>query len=197
MGVLNDEDTASRLSESVSSPIPAEPGSRTPSKAGKRPLKLRNKVYFQLLEATNALQREEAEKAGGKGQTVKLNSAQTARLAQIALDTQLQDEKAVETSRKQLSEFVPLMSQCVESRFVQYITQIQSILRQNMWSVCIKQVNTNEHPHSHQRNHRGPARIAIRYREKANIPNRIAQTERREGKSIETNSFDTRRRARN
>ena len=108
VGVLNDEDTASRLSEGVSSLIPAESASTTTSKAGKRPMKLRNKVYFQLLEATNALQREEAEKTDGGAKPVKLSSAQVARLAQIALETQPQDEKAVEASRAQLSEFVPL-----------------------------------------------------------------------------------------
>ena len=136
VGVLNDEDTASRLSEGVSSLIPAESASTTTSKAGKRPMKLRNKVYFQLLEATNALQREEAEKTDGGAKPVKLSSAQVARLAQIALETQPQDEKAVEASRAQLSEFVPLVGRCVESRFVQYISQIQSILRQTLWRVC-------------------------------------------------------------
>lgn len=139
VGVLNDEDTASRLSEGVSSLIPAEPASAsasTTSKAGKRPMKLRNKVYFQLLEATNALQREEAGKSDGGAKPVKLSSAQVARLAQIALETQPEDAKAVEASRAQLGEFVPLVGRCVESRFVQYISQIQSILRQTLWRVC-------------------------------------------------------------
>lgn len=140
VGVLNDEDTASRLSEGVSSLIPAEPASSTASgtasKAGKRPMKLRNKVYFQLLEATNALQREEAGKSDGGAKPVKLSSAQVARLAQIALETQPEDAKAVEASRAQLGEFVPLVGRCVESRFVQYISQIQSILRQTLWRVC-------------------------------------------------------------
>ena len=141
MGVLNDEDTASRLSEGVSSLIPAEPASSsasasTASKAGKRPMKLRNKVYFQLLEATNALQREEAGKSDGGAKPVKLSSAQVARLAQIALETQPEDAKAVEASRALLGEFVPLVGRCVESRFVQYISQIQSILRQTLWRVC-------------------------------------------------------------
>ena len=139
VGVLNDEDTASRLSEGVSSLIPAEPASAsasTTSKAGKRPMKLRNKVYFQLLEATNALQREEAGKSDGGAKPVKLSSAQVARLAQIALETQPEDAKAVEASRALLGEFVPLGGRCVESRFVQYISQIQSILRQTLWRVC-------------------------------------------------------------
>lgn len=139
VGVLNDEDTASRLSEGVSSLIPAEPASAsasTTSKAGKRPMKLRNKVYFQLLEATNALQREEAGKSDGGAKPVKLSSAQVARLAQIALETQPEDAKAVEASRALLGEFVPLVGRCVESRFVQYISQIQSILRQTLWRVC-------------------------------------------------------------
>lgn len=139
VGVLNDEDTASRLSEGVSSLIPAESASAsasTTSKAGKRPMKLRNKVYFQLLEATNALQREEAGKSDGGAKPVKLSSAQVARLAQIALETQPEDAKAVEASRAQLGEFVPLVGRCVESRFVQYISQIQSILRQTLWRVC-------------------------------------------------------------
>ena len=168
MGVLNDEDTASRLSEGGSSLLPAEPmgsqmgsqmgtsmgsqpvsqpvsqseaslspqlGSKAGSQAGRRPLKLRNKVYFQLLEATNALQREEAAKAGGAARTVKLGSAQVARLAQIAMETAVGDAKAVEASRERLRAFVPLAGGCDAPRFVQYISQIQSILREGVWRV--------------------------------------------------------------
>ena len=73
IGVMNDEETASNLSEEGAALLPAEKASgksAAPSNPSKRSLKLKNKVYFQLLELTNALQ--QSQEGGWRSDQAKL-----------------------------------------------------------------------------------------------------------------------------
>ena len=135
IGVMNDEETASNLSEEGAALLPAEKASgksAAPSNPSKRSLKLKNKVYFQLLELTNALQQSQAKKGGGEA--IRLSSSMVMKLAQIVLGTKLTDAKAMNDCRRQLSELIPLIQKCSSEEFTQYVSQLRAALDKSCFS---------------------------------------------------------------
>ena len=115
--------------------MPAEKASgksAAPSNPSKRSLKLKNKVYFQLLELTNALQQSQAKKGGGEA--IRLSSSMVMKLAQIVLGTKLADAKAMNDCRRQLSELIPLIQKCSSEEFTQYVSQLRAALDKSCFS---------------------------------------------------------------
>lgn len=134
IGVMNDEETASNLSEEGATSPAEKPSSKSvvSSNSSKRSLKLKNKVYFQLLELTNALQQSQAKK--GDGEAIRLSSSMVMKLAKIVLGTKLDDAKAVDECRSQLSELIPLIQKCSREEFMQYVSQLRAALDKSCFS---------------------------------------------------------------
>lgn len=85
-----------------------------------RTLKLKNKVYFQLVEATNAIQKA-ASKRGGT--VSKLSSASIIKIARYVRDIESMGEL-----KKRIGEIIPCIQLCTDSDFSDYINQLRIAL---------------------------------------------------------------------
>ena len=85
-----------------------------------RSLKLKNKVYFQIVEATNSIQKEASKKGGT---VTKLSSASITKIARFVLEC----ENDIELKKK-IIEIIPCIQFCSEKEYSIYIQQIRSAL---------------------------------------------------------------------
>ena len=85
-----------------------------------RTLKLKNKVYFQLVEATNAIQKIASKKGGT---ITKLSSASITKIARSVRDIESSAEL-----RKTLLEIMPCIQLCTEKEYEEYVSQLRLAL---------------------------------------------------------------------
>ena len=119
IGVMNEDDT-----ELGSSPVSSQPPAGSASEKPRRSMKLKNKVYFQLLEVTNDLQKLLSERGA---QTTKLNSAAVANLARFVNETP-SDPAAMAALQKQFATVFPSIHLCSQEEFASYVSRMRLAL---------------------------------------------------------------------
>lgn len=143
IGVLNEEDTA--LTPTVPSShamqaVPAVPAVQTmqsvqtvqSGQAGttgqeekpRRSMKLKNKVYFQLLEVTNDLQKRLSQRGAPM---TKLNSAAVARLARYVNEAE-DTPAALQALQKAFASVLPSINLCSQEEFASFVSKIRVAL---------------------------------------------------------------------
>lgn len=143
IGVLNEEDTA--LTPTVPSAhamqaVPAVPAVQTmqsvqtvqSGQAGttgqeekpRRSMKLKNKVYFQLLEVTNDLQKRLSQRGAPM---TKLNSAAVARLARYVNEAE-DTPAALQALQKAFASVLPSINLCSQEEFASFVSKIRVAL---------------------------------------------------------------------
>lgn len=143
IGVLNEEDTA--LTPTVPSAhamqaVPAVPAVQTMQsvqtmqgvQAGttgqeekpRRSMKLKNKVYFQLLEVTNDLQKRLSQRGAPM---TKLNSAAVARLARYVNEAE-DTPAALQALQKAFASVLPSINLCSQEEFASFVSKIRVAL---------------------------------------------------------------------
>ena len=81
---------------------------------------MKNKVYFQIVEATNSIQKEASKKGGT---VTKLSSASITKIARFVLEC----ENDIELKKK-IIEIIPCIQFCSEKEYSVYIQQIRLAL---------------------------------------------------------------------
>lgn len=94
-----------------------------------RTLKLKNKVYFQLVEATNAIQKIASKKGGT---ITKLSSASITKIARSVRDIQSNAEL-----KKTLLEIMPCIQLCTENEYAEYVSQLRVALSKQQLQLVI------------------------------------------------------------
>ena len=120
---MNEDDT-----DLGPSPVSSQPAGTAQSSASEKPrrsMKLKNKVYFQLLEVTNDLQKLLSERGV---QTTKLNSASVAKLARFVNETTASDPTAMAALQKQFSTVFPSIHLCLQEEFASYVSRMRLAL---------------------------------------------------------------------
>lgn len=146
IGVLNEEDTAltptvpsSHAMQAVPA-VPAVPAVQTmqsvqtvqSGQAGttgqeekpRRSMKLKNKVYFQLLEVTNDLQKRLSQRGAPM---TKLNSAAVARLARYVNEAE-DTPAALQALQKAFASVLPSINLCSQEEFASFVSKIRVAL---------------------------------------------------------------------
>lgn len=139
IGVLNEEDTAltptvpsSHAMQAVPA-VPAVPAVQTMQsvQAGttgqekpRRSMKLKNKVYFQLLEVTNDLQKRLSQRGAPM---TKLNSAAVARLARYVNEAE-DTPAALQALQKAFASVLPSINLCSQEEFASFVSKIRVAL---------------------------------------------------------------------
>lgn len=145
IGVLNEEDTAltptvpsSHAMQAVPA-VPAVPAVQTMQsvqtvqtvQAGttgqekpRRSMKLKNKVYFQLLEVTNDLQKRLSQRGAPM---TKLNSAAVARLARYVNEVE-DTPAALQALQKAFASVLPSINLCSQEEFASFVSKIRVAL---------------------------------------------------------------------
>lgn len=146
IGVLNEEDTAltptapSSHAMQVVPAVPAIQGVQTTQgvqgvQAGpvgpagqeekpRRSMKLKNKVYFQLLEVTNDLQKRLSQRGAPM---TKLNSAAVARLARYVNEAE-DTPAALQALQKAFASVLPSINLCSQEEFASFVSKIRVAL---------------------------------------------------------------------
>lgn len=148
IGVLNEEDTA--LTPTVPSAhamqaVPAVPvvqtmqgiqgvqgvqtmqsvqAGTTGQEKPRRSMKLKNKVYFQLLEVTNDLQKRLSQRGAPM---TKLNSAAVARLARYVNEAE-DTPAALQALQKAFASVLPSINLCSQEEFASFVSKIRVAL---------------------------------------------------------------------
>ena len=145
IGVLNEEDTA--LTPTVPSAhamqavpaVPAVPAVQavqtmqsvqsvqagtTGQEKPRRSMKLKNKVYFQLLEVTNDLQKRLSQRGAPM---TKLNSAAVARLARYVNEAE-DTPAALQALQKAFASVLPSINLCSQEEFASFVSKIRVAL---------------------------------------------------------------------
>ena len=136
IGVLNEEDTALTPTVPSSHAMQAVPAVQTMQsvqsvQAGttgqekpRRSMKLKNKVYFQLLEVTNDLQKRLSQRGAPM---TKLNSAAVARLARYVNEAE-DTPAALQALQKAFASVLPSINLCSQEEFASFVSKIRVAL---------------------------------------------------------------------
>ena len=133
IGVLNEEDTALTPTVPSSHAMQAVPAVQTVQtvQAGttgqekpRRSMKLKNKVYFQLLEVTNDLQKRLSQRGAPM---TKLNSAAVARLARYVNEAE-DTPAALQALQKAFASVLPSINLCSQEEFASFVSKIRVAL---------------------------------------------------------------------
>ena len=143
IGVLNEEDTAltptvpsSHAMQAVQA-VPAvqavqavqtmqsgQAGTTGQEEKPRRSMKLKNKVYFQLLEVTNDLQKRLSQRGAPM---TKLNSAAVARLARYVNEAE-DTPAALQALQKAFASVLPSINLCSQEEFASFVSKIRVAL---------------------------------------------------------------------
>ena len=136
IGVLNEEDTALTPTVPSAHAMQAVPAVQTVQtvqsvQAGttgqekpRRSMKLKNKVYFQLLEVTNDLQKRLSQRGAPM---TKLNSAAVARLARYVNEAE-DTPAALQALQKAFASVLPSINLCSQEEFASFVSKIRVAL---------------------------------------------------------------------
>ena len=125
VGVLPEEDAASLASSEV-----AAKSADASQASSKRSIKLSNKVYFHIVEASNALQKQLIARATDETKIVKLNSSSVAKLAKLITEVGSRTQpEAMSHLQTQLAEIIPLLHFCTEKEFLAFVQKILPVLQ--------------------------------------------------------------------
>ena len=136
IGVLNEEDTAltptvpsAHAMQAVSAAQATQP--TQPTQTGttgqekpRRSMKLKNKVYFQLLEVTNDLQKRLSQRGAPM---TKLNSAAVAQLARYVNEAE-DTPAALQALQKAFASVLPSINLCSQEEFASFVSKIRVAL---------------------------------------------------------------------
>lgn len=137
IGVLNEEDTALTPTVPSSHAMQAVPavqavqtmqgvqaGTTGQEEKPRRSMKLKNKVYFQLLEVTNDLQKRLSQRGAPM---TKLNSAAVARLARYVNEAE-DTPAALQALQKAFASVLPSINLCSQEEFASFVSKIRVAL---------------------------------------------------------------------
>lgn len=143
IGVLNEEDTALtptvpsahamqavqavpavQTMQSVQTVQSGQAGTTGQEEKPRRSMKLKNKVYFQLLEVTNDLQKRLSQRGAPM---TKLNSAAVARLARYVNEAE-DTPAALQALQKAFASVLPSINLCSQEEFASFVSKIRVAL---------------------------------------------------------------------